>query len=87
MRRRCSQPEQEVSTIGFPMSLIDLAGFIALLLWGTHMVQTGVQRAFGASVVGHFGVRLRIEQFQWFGVRLNAQACPFNVRFLLAMGI
>jgi hypothetical protein len=30
---------------------------------------------------------LRIEQFQWFGVRLNARACPFNVRFLLALGI
>jgi hypothetical protein len=27
---------------------------------------------------------LRAEQFQWFGVRLNAQACPFNVRLLLA---
>jgi phosphate:Na+ symporter len=26
---------------------IDLAGAVALLLWGTHMVQTGVQRAFG----------------------------------------
>lgn len=30
--------------------LIELAGFIALLLWGTHMVQTGVQRAFGANL-------------------------------------
>jgi len=29
------------------ITLIDLAGFIALLLWGTHMVQTGIQRAFG----------------------------------------
>lgn len=27
--------------------LIDLAGAAALLLWGAHMVQTGVQRAFG----------------------------------------
>jgi phosphate:Na+ symporter len=27
--------------------LINLAGAVALLLWGTHMVQTGVQRAYG----------------------------------------
>jgi len=33
--------------MSFPVTLIDLAGAIALLLWGTHMVQTGVQRAFG----------------------------------------
>ncbi|OYW32554.1 MAG: Na/Pi cotransporter, partial [Azorhizobium sp. 12-66-6] len=31
----------------FPVTLLDLAGCIALLLWGTHMVQKGVQRAFG----------------------------------------
>src|SRR5437667_647970 len=29
------------------LTLIDLAGSIALLLWGVHMVQTGIQRAFG----------------------------------------
>lgn len=45
--------------MGFPMSLIDLAGFIALLLWGTHMVQTGVQRAFGASLRTVLGRALR----------------------------
>lgn len=27
--------------------LVSLAGAVALLLWGTHMVQTGMQRAFG----------------------------------------
>jgi phosphate:Na+ symporter len=31
----------------FPLTLIDLAGTIALLLWGVHMVQTGIQRGFG----------------------------------------
>ncbi|WP_029002369.1 Na/Pi cotransporter family protein [Azorhizobium doebereinerae] len=31
----------------FPVTLLDLAGCIALLLWGTHMVQSGVQSAFG----------------------------------------
>ena len=27
--------------------LLELAGFAALLLWGVHMVQTGVERTFG----------------------------------------
>ncbi|MGB7482408.1 MAG: Na/Pi cotransporter family protein [Castellaniella sp.] len=30
--------------------LITFGGFVALLLWGVHMVQTGVQRAFGKSL-------------------------------------
>ncbi|HWL82134.1 MAG TPA: Na/Pi cotransporter family protein [Roseomonas sp.] len=29
------------------LTLLDLAGIVALLLWGVRMVQTGVQRAFG----------------------------------------
>lgn len=33
--------------LDFLIGLVGLAGSIALLLWGTHMVQTGVQRAFG----------------------------------------
>src|SRR5262249_25566222 len=33
--------------MNFPVTLIDLAGTIALLLWGVHMVQTGIQRGFG----------------------------------------
>lgn len=32
------------------LTLIDLAGSVALLLWGVHMVQTGVQRACGARL-------------------------------------
>jgi phosphate:Na+ symporter len=32
----------------FPVTLLDLAGVVALLLWGVRMVQTGIQRAFGA---------------------------------------
>src|SRR3954462_8621827 len=43
----------------FPMTLIDLAGSIALLLWGTHMVQTGVQRTFGANLRSALGRALR----------------------------
>ncbi|SDR61750.1 Na/Pi cotransporter family protein [Paraburkholderia tuberum] len=40
-------------------TLIDLAGSVALLLWGTHMVQTGVQRVFGASLRSLLGRALR----------------------------
>jgi len=29
---------------------VDLAGTVALLLWGVHMVQSGIQRAFGAGL-------------------------------------
>ncbi|CAK7193519.1 hypothetical protein COMNV_01737 [Commensalibacter sp. Nvir] len=32
------------------ITVINLAGSVALLLWGVHMVQTGVQRAFGAKL-------------------------------------
>jgi phosphate:Na+ symporter len=32
------------------IELLDLAGWIALLLWGLHMVQSGTQRVFGADL-------------------------------------
>jgi phosphate:Na+ symporter len=32
------------------LALLNFAGFVALLLWGVHMVQTGVQRAFGSAL-------------------------------------
>ncbi|HVV95299.1 MAG TPA: Na/Pi cotransporter family protein [Hyphomicrobiales bacterium] len=35
-----------------PVTLVDLAGSVALLLWGVRMVQTGIQRAFGARLRG-----------------------------------
>lgn len=35
--------------------LLDFAGYVALLLWGVHMVQTGVQRAFGARLNAALG--------------------------------
>jgi phosphate:Na+ symporter len=31
-------------------TLLDLAGAVALLLWGLHMVQTGIQRGFGTDL-------------------------------------
>jgi phosphate:Na+ symporter len=42
----------------FPVTLLDLCGSIALLLWGVHMVQTGVQRAFGARLRAALGTAL-----------------------------
>lgn len=47
------------------MTLLQLAGYVALLLWGVHMVQTGVQRAFGARLRGFLGRALR-GRFQAF---------------------
>jgi len=44
--------------------LLDFAGYVALLLWGVHMVQSGVQRAFGASLGATLGRAL--------GTRLRA---------------
>ena len=41
------------------MTLLDLAGGIALLMWGIRMVQTGVQRAFGARLRSALGAALR----------------------------
>jgi phosphate:Na+ symporter len=44
------------------ITLLHLAGYVALLLWGVHMVQTGVMRAFGGSlrkfITGRLGGRL-----------------------------
>jgi phosphate:Na+ symporter len=43
----------------FSVTLLNLAGAVALLLWGVHMVQTGVQRAFGARLRGFLSNALR----------------------------
>ncbi len=59
----------------FPATLVDLAGFIALLLWGTHMVQTGVQRAFGPRLKSILGRAM--------GDRFRAFLAGFGVTTLL----
>jgi phosphate:Na+ symporter len=41
------------------LSLTSLAGSIALLPWGVHMVQTGMQRAFGPDLRHLLGSALR----------------------------
>src|SRR4051794_28427656 len=40
------------------LTLLDLAGAVALLLWGVHMVQSGIQRAFGPSLRRALGLAL-----------------------------
>lgn len=40
-------------------AILGLAGSIALLLWGTHMVQTGIQRAFGPRLQAFLSKTLR----------------------------
>jgi phosphate:Na+ symporter len=42
-----------------PLTILNLAGSVALLLWGVHMVQTGVQRAFGAKLRSFLGRTLK----------------------------
>ena len=32
------------------LTVVDLGGAIALLIWGVHMVQTGITRAFGPQL-------------------------------------
>ena len=46
-------------------TLLDLAGTVALLLWGLHMVQTGIQRGYGPDLRRWLGTTL--------GNRLAAQ--------------
>jgi phosphate:Na+ symporter len=41
--------------VTLPLTFLNLAGSVGLLLWGVHMVQTGVQRAFGAKLRNFLG--------------------------------
>jgi phosphate:Na+ symporter len=40
------------------LALVELAGHVGLLLWGTHMVSTGVQRGFGSALQRWLGRNL-----------------------------
>ncbi len=55
------------------LTLLDLAGAVALLLWGIRMVQTGVQRAFGARLRGFLDTALR-NRFSGFIAGLGVTA-------------
>jgi phosphate:Na+ symporter len=52
---------------------VGLAGAVALLLWGVHMVQTGVQRAFGPQLRRFLGHTLR-SRFKAFLAGLGVTA-------------
>jgi phosphate:Na+ symporter len=41
--------------VSLALTFLNLAGSVGLLLWGVHMVQTGVQRAFGAKLRNFLG--------------------------------
>ena len=56
-------------------TLLELAGAVALLLWGVHMVQSGIQRAFGPNLKRALGSALRN--------RLKAFATGLGVTALL----
>ena len=56
-------------------TLLDLAGAVALLLWGLHMVQTGIQRGFAANLRRWLGTAL--------GNRLAAFAAGLGVTAIL----
>ncbi len=55
---RLSTQSRGDANLDATLTLVDLAGLIALLLWGVHMVQTGVQRAFGPSLRRFLGIAL-----------------------------
>ena len=55
--------------------LLDLVGGVALLLWGLHMVQSGILRAFGADLRRVLGIALRN--------RLTAFAAGLGITALL----
>ena len=57
----------------FPLTLLNLAGAVALLLWSVHMVQTGIQRAYGARLRAVLGGALR-NRLAAFGAGLGVTA-------------
>ncbi len=55
------------------VTFLNLAGSVALLLWGVHMARTGVQRAFGAKLRNALGAALR-NRFAAFAAGLGVTA-------------
>ena len=48
------------------LTLVDLGGAIALLIWGVHMVQTGITRAFGLQLRGILSYALGSRRYRLF---------------------
>ena len=57
----------------FRLTLLDLAGMVALLLWGVRMVQTGIQRGFGPRLRQILGAALG-NRFKAFAAGLGVTA-------------
>ena len=59
--------------------LLDLMGGVALLLWGLHMVRSGIMRAFGSELRRILSIALRnrfLALLAGFGVTALLQAAP-----------
>lgn len=69
------------------IGLVALAGHIALLLWGTRMVQTGIQRAFGPDLRSFLGHALnnRVKAF-FAGMGVTAILQSSTATGLMASG-
>jgi phosphate:Na+ symporter len=71
----------------FTFAVATLAGAIALLLWGTHMVQTGVQRAFGVKLRTVLGRTLRHRRAAFLaGIGVTALLQSSTATGLMATG-
>src|ERR1700746_2244876 len=61
------------ATMDTTLTLLNLAGAVALLLWGVHMVQSGIQRAFGPNL-RRFLARTLGDRFRAFLAGLGVTA-------------
>ena len=57
------------------MVLLDLVGGVALLLWGLHMVRSGIMRAFGSDLRRYLSTALR-NRFIAFLAGVGVTAVP-----------
>ena len=57
------------------MILLDLIGGVALLLWGLHMVQSGILRAFGADLRHFLGGALSNRLRAFSPVSASPRSC------------
>jgi phosphate:Na+ symporter len=70
-----------------PLAVLNLAGSVALLLWGIHMVQTGVRRAFGARLRSFLGRTLKNRVSAFFaGLGITALLQSSTVTGLMVTG-
>ena len=57
------------------LTLMDLAGAIALLIWGVHMVQTGIMRAIGPQLRRILGYTLGNRLKRFWPVWVQRRCC------------